>query len=455
MPDKKSVILSIETKAREFPGKVLLSATLAERGYSVVMTNKRSVSVVKKYDAFLYIDRNSFVSREMFFKRLKINNTKILCIDEEGIVWLNEDAYKKRIHAKTNRYVDAYCAWGSRQAVLIKEVDKRIRVSQTGNPRIDLLRKELRALYEEKARELRSCYSDYILFVSNLASTNNYYSKEYGDQFIDYVISEKKRQGMIGTREEEAEFREYLANRKELFDRFVALLKKVSKDFGDRTIIIRPHPSENHDTWKEIFKSYPNVKVLYEGELTPWIIGAGAVLHNSCTTGVEAALLGLKSIAYVPLDDERFEAALPNSISSIARTDEEAMRLIAQAPVSQEIPEVLHSYISSIEGAFAVDKIIDEVEALEREAPKRRGRLGEARIRLEYLALKITKILGKVTDKDKQARQSYKKQKLEKISAQEAAQYLEKYVSITGRFSSVRIEDTEEGIRIWNQSPTP
>ena len=76
------------------------------------------------------------------------------------------------------------------------------------------------------------------------------------------------------------------------------LIPVLSKEFGDHTIIVRPHPSENHEPWVEISEDLPNVKVLYEGSINEWALAADVVIFNNCTTGVEAFLLERPVISY-------------------------------------------------------------------------------------------------------------------------------------------------------------
>ena len=111
-------------------------------------------------------------------------------------------------------------------------------------------------------------------------------------------------------------------------------------------------------------KDFPNVRIVFEGELTPWIIAAKAVIHNSCTTGVEAALLNIKAIAYVPIDEPEYEADLPNRVSAAVSTEKEVVDLIEQSPMAQPVPPVLEEYITSLTGPFACDKIAEQIDDL-------------------------------------------------------------------------------------------
>ncbi len=457
--EKPVILLSIETKARELPGKVLLSCFLAEKGFKVILTNYRKIPFALKTKAWLYIDRNSFAPRMSFFRRLKFFGLKLVCIDEEGIIWRSPEGYKSRIHVKTNGYVDGYFTWGKKQTELIKEVSESISTVITGNPRIDLLRPELLGLYKNKSDNIKNRFKDYILFVSNLASYNHFYAKEIKGSIVDFIIDERKRQGIVESLEEEKYYRSYLENRKIMFEMFVALLKRLSAEFPDTNIIVRPHPSENHESWKDLLINYSNIHILYEGELTPWIIAAKAVIHNSCTTGVEAALLGLKAIAYVPLNEPEFECDLPNRVSASVTTENEVIELIKKSPISQPVPALLGEHISSLTGPFACDRITEQIENLY----KKRSSKNVFKRKILFRNNPITRIIsiylrllyeiynlieGRKILSPKRLKE-YKKQKLEQITAAECGNLIDEYINLLQKFDKIQVDDKHGYIEIF------
>lgn len=457
--NKPVILLSIETKARELPGKVLLASFLAEKGFKVILTNLRKIPFALKANAWLYIDRNSFAPRMSFFRRLKFLGFKLVCIDEEGILWLSPDQYKKRIHIKTNSYVDMYLAWGRKQAELIKEVSSSINTILTGNPRVDLLRPELKAVYSSRASSIKDKYGDFIFFVSNFSTNNNFYSKDADVSVVDMLLEDYYRQGLIDNSEEEEDFRNFYNNRERVFEKVIELIRRLSVEYPYKNIVVRPHPSENHDTWKQLMKDYSNVKVIYEGELTPWIIAAKAVIHNSCTTGVEAALLNIKSIAYVPIDEAQFEMELPNSVSEAVSTEKDVINLINQFPVYQEVPQILKEYISSITGPLACEKIAEQVLSLYQnrsgiEVAKRKYFFRDNFLTL-FISLclsglyKISNIVsGERSIKKPEKFTEYKKQKLEQITSGECNELIKEYSSLLKRFSAIKAEDSKGYLEI-------
>ena len=70
-------------------------------------------------------------------------------------------------------------------------------------------------------------------------------------------------------------------------------------------VVIRPHPSERAQMWRDEF---PEVEVVEGSASLPWIKSAKLVVHANSTTGLEAALLNIPALNYDPIPawGERF-----------------------------------------------------------------------------------------------------------------------------------------------------
>ena len=74
------------------------------------------------------------------------------------------------------------------------------------------------------------------------------------------------------------------------FNKVSDLFLDLDKDSSIPMIIIRPHPSEDHEPWERISKKLKKFKVVLEGEISPWINGSKAILHRGCSTSIQAYL---------------------------------------------------------------------------------------------------------------------------------------------------------------------
>ena len=128
-----------------------------------------------------------------------------------------------------------------------------------------------------------------------------------------------------------------------IMDHFLEAIPKLARKFPDTTIIIRPHPVENKSVYDQLASRFDNLKVVQEGNVIPWIRAAAAVIHNGCTTGIEAYLSDKPALAYVPVEDVRYgyDALIPNELSfqcqDIAQLEQATLNLLNHGKVKNSI----------------------------------------------------------------------------------------------------------------------
>ena len=110
----------------------------------------------------------------------------------------------------------------------------------------------------------------------------------------------------------------------EIFDeykKFLEILKNYNTLKGCPLIIVRPHPAEDIDAWFKFSKEVSNVKVVYEGETTPWINASSGVLHRGCSAAIQAHMRGLPVGHFIVKNAKKEET--PYNISSHLYTIED------------------------------------------------------------------------------------------------------------------------------------
>jgi len=106
-----------------------------------------------------------------------------------------------------------------------------------------------------------------------------------------------------------------------------------------------------------------------EGNVVPWILGAEALVHNSCTTSVESFVLDRPAVAFLPATSERFDLDLANSLGQQAGDVKELIARL-NAILSAEGPHVtdagqrrlLSASIAALDGVLASDRIAGVIE---------------------------------------------------------------------------------------------
>ena len=243
MPDRPWVLLPIETKVREFHAKILQSAVAAERGFDVVLGEQNAmIRQMPCLPRGVYVDKSVARTKTQPFRRLTAAGNKVAAWCEEGLVYRDRDNYlHERVSGDSLAHTDMFFAWGQVQADDVggHVPAARDKIQIIGNPRFDVLRPELRALFHGGRDALRQRFGRYILVATNFSRYNHFMGYEFW-------IEALKKRGTITTPEQLAFFqrwREYLG---ELYRGFASALPGLARAFPDHHFVVRPHPSEDH-----------------------------------------------------------------------------------------------------------------------------------------------------------------------------------------------------------------
>jgi len=366
-PNKyKWLLIPIENYVREFYGKLLFSAVAAERGWGIIMAYKGDIRFNPPNINGVVIDLN--MTSDERASRYMRHGWRVCAWDEEGLIYNNREVYAhRRLNDDALRKFDFVFLWGENQCkdILYYNNAYQKKLVLTGNPRFDLLRPDLREFYSQDASALKRKYGKYILINTTFGDVNHYFGKENTFKVLT---------GKSMTKEQELDQIAREKYKAQLLHAFIDMLPALSAQFPEHKIIIRPHPSENFDTWRLAAKDLPNVMMIHEGDSIPWMLSAEVVVHDSCTTGVQAYLLGRPVIAYMPIQSDKYDMYLPNALSDKAESIDELIALITQlisnrGPIDQKAEKekrlVAQEYITSLEGPWAADRIMDQLEKLD------------------------------------------------------------------------------------------
>ena len=193
---------------------------------------------------------------------------------------------------------------GDLQAIRVLHPSISDKLVASGNPRLDILHPKWTGSIKKEERPVT------ILINSRFSIVNPFYiskEKAKGNVFKKFGVSKNSQ---IGKHVDG-----WLLHADDMFEAFANLTEKIALAFPDYRIIIRPHPSENQNFWLNLAEKYENCDCIYEGAASDWFLKADCLVHNSCTTAVEASLTGLPCFAYLPVGDNIYDAQLPNSVS--------------------------------------------------------------------------------------------------------------------------------------------
>ncbi|WP_411953836.1 surface carbohydrate biosynthesis protein [Alkalibacillus sp. S2W] len=303
---KNWLYLPIEIKVRESDAKLLLAYFAAKKGYEVVIGDHYMVQ-----KASHQLPQGIFVSkgysrgvRKRVITDATSHDHRVVELDEEGFIFNDHKYLQSRMKKDMLELVTQEYCWGQSQMDLITGAypDLKERCHVTGNPRLDLLKPKFITIYQEEAEQFKRQFGEFVLINTRFARYNTAKGKKDHPHFKDI---------------------------KQLYYRFIDLIKQTCERFPDINFVIRPHPGENVRSYLQELSGYRNVHVIHEENITKWLLAAKVIIHNGCTSGLEASLLGKCVISYVPRIMSDQEQNFPNQLGVKVSQIEEVHEIIS------------------------------------------------------------------------------------------------------------------------------
>jgi surface carbohydrate biosynthesis protein len=432
---------------------VLLSCVAAEWGFGVVVGSQRDVNLVAaSLPSSVYLHKAITKNRLRMFGILERMGHWNVSGDEEGIVYYDTESYwRAKVHGETMRRARALLAWGPENARIWREhpASSGVPVEVTGNARVDLLRPELRRYFDEEVEALRRRLGEFVIVNTNFGKLNHY---------VPALASQRILAEKAGDDPRAAEdFDTGVAlHRTKIFQGFLEMVPALARSFPDLTVVVRPHPSENRETWERATEGRGNVRVIHEGTVVPWIAAARAVIHNGCTTAVESYVMGTPAIAYQPHTSERFDLHFPNRLSHVALDLPGLCKLVGAARAGEmpadvereaERRELIDRYVAARSGPFASERIVDVLErcaAQLRRAP-RPGAWDRIRGWFEAEGRAVVKRLNHLRPNHINSR-GYVQHKFPDLPKSEIETRIARFRAVLGRFDSVTVREHSRNV---------
>ena len=375
---KAPLIIPVENQVRELDPKLLLACVAARRGFSSVIGDLREIDLrIASFPRSLYLCKSMTVRNLIMFRIMRELGHEIVTWDEEALVHLPPEIYySRRLSPVAIKYVSHLFAWGEDNADLWRQypaIPAGTPIHVTGNPRNDLLRPELHAFYGRELEQLRSRYGKFLLVNTNFNHVNAFYPEQ--NLFVaakrpgERANFGKAAQGMP------RDYAQGLRDHKQaIFEAFQRLIPELERAFPDLNIVVRPHPTESQDVYRQIAAQCQRVEVTNEGNVVPWLLATKALVHNGCTTGVEAFVLRVPAISYRAHVNEAYDYGfyrLPNQLSHQCFTLEElqvALRKILAGELGpangEQRQDLVSRYLAALMGPLACERIVDVLEEI-------------------------------------------------------------------------------------------
>jgi surface carbohydrate biosynthesis protein len=312
--DIPTVLFPIETLTRELDSKLVMALALAAKGCRTIVGHKESMKAIGGASTGVVWQGKSLFrakSNKHLADQLIGNRSAIMFLHDEGGMhqvkaWPNHVLKTHRIEFLRKRNVNRVCVWGERQKNVLSSYAEELKdvIAVTGSPKFDLCLPDYAWVTAAKSEEIRAKYGSFILVCTRFATAAH--SAGQGDPFRRKMNPALWPQSLDHASLADLWFSKWQRDVHDFAD-FVVLTKELAVNFPHRTMLLRPHPSENLTFYQQAFASFKNVVVNRDDNVLPWIRAADLVVHSNCTTGIEAVLAGRPVVNLLPDCEGRTE----------------------------------------------------------------------------------------------------------------------------------------------------
>ena len=325
----KRIYFAIETKKRELDSRLFLAIKAAERGYELVIGKKsRLYQFSNLFKTGIFVFKSIGPKNLKNLITIKSNGHKIVAVDEEGLTITNKTLIKHRIGLDCLSYIDYFFLWGEKHRVVNSEHCKNFLniLKPIGQFRVDILRNDFLNYIDLQAKKIKEKYNNFILITTKFSKYNHPKKLKLG-KMDDDLISFNDRQSDV--------------QKKNMFA-FKNFIDNFSKSFPNQKIILRPHPGEDLEFWKNTVANYKNI-ILINDDLSTcyWIKACDFLISYNCTTALEAYFLKVPNINYSPFEEYVHDYEVIKSVSMLIKDEGQLMSLIENYKLNKKINDLI------------------------------------------------------------------------------------------------------------------
>ncbi len=364
---KKIIFFPIEIKSRELRPRLLMSLFALKKNYACFVGSKQGIlRATRHFSPGTYFYKSMNHTDLDHIKKIKKLKNNYFVIDEEGgFQYSTSKQLNKFITIRSSKknveLIDKFFSWGKFD---FEEWKKRYNSNSKkfkllGSPRIDFWRDEIiTKVYKEELDEIQNKFSKDIVLVISSFLTSKKEVKKFLKNYDHWFKFRNKKEKRNAIKQVMSDYR--------FFKNYLKMISHISKNNPNLNFVIRPHPNENINDWKQSIKKMPkNVYVDKSYDVTPWIYVSKYVIHNSSAVGMQTSAMKKNLITYRPkgfLYDRNFTNKLGLIVNSKYKLDKILKLEIKTNKIKLSNYKTLKKRFYSLgEKSFVSKKIIDEI----------------------------------------------------------------------------------------------
>ena len=393
-----NIYIDVEISSRELDAKLLLAVLAASKGHKVIVSHLTEIMLGIKSGSLApgIFHTTSLAPSSEKIRRHKLITQKgfvITSFDEEG--GLIDEGYDKfskiRYSEQTLDQSTAVFGWGNEDSETLKKVypNQSHKIYNTGSPRSDLWRSVFNSYWRIPNNIPKR---PYLLVSSNMFSVSRF-------RPFYQNIKHLKNMGFF-ERDKEFFFDQFKMESEDILKTlsFTNAIKYLARNSNGFDIVLRPHPVENIEAWKVFLEDIPNVHVIKNHSITPWIINSFAIMHNSCTSAIEATISGKPVVTYLPFE-QNYHREIPNKLGHKVDTLEKLSQTVnnlfnerdeeGQKQLKTKIPDIISKKIYIDPNQLSAEKVIKVWEQIEAKNLSKKNNLIKLKLLLKISNLRV------------------------------------------------------------------
>jgi len=283
------IALLVDHPQRDLRGIVLTALELSRRGAicHLVPANIAAREVWALAPEFLVL--NYFRrSNEALARGALAAGIGVGLLDTEGGVWSNMESYTELLWPDTalRQAAHGVCLWGDAMAsaLVAQGIFTADQVTVTGCPRFDVYHPSWRPVI---VTDHEGTDRPRVLVNTNFSTANPRFTS------VEQKIATSRRN--FGW--DDVRVQELLRTERAAIAAMIELVARLATTFPNVDVVVRPHPFERPEPYREALQALSNVTVDNSGGVEPQICRAVAVIQRSCTTGIEAGFAGTPTLS--------------------------------------------------------------------------------------------------------------------------------------------------------------
>jgi surface carbohydrate biosynthesis protein len=283
---KPAIYLPLEICKRELWSHAFLSTKLALEGARVYVFESTYFDSIGWPYKGIYIGKNCFrnpgkLVNHKFYLNMKNQGVNLWFLDQEGGFFNGSDRetslanFSARFDLKILDKSDKIFCWGKWQYHYYFQQKLKAELHITGHPNFDIYQPKYSQAFQNWDTQNTQNFTEFVLINTSFSSDLSNHSKSK-----DLLIFHSQdRHNLV--------MDEYTQNNIRLF-LMLFQVREIAQRLRDTLFVVRPHPGENPSFYQSYLNDLPNVLVIGTGDVGSWIRKSKVVIHNRCTTGVQA-----------------------------------------------------------------------------------------------------------------------------------------------------------------------